>query len=560
MAKSRFRAAVVQTLAALGDLEHNIGLLQQYTKEAVQQGAELVVFPECMNTGYLFDSLEHCRALAEPLTGSYVSAMQQLCLEYGIHLASGMTELDPDSGQVFNSGILLDDQGQVAIHYQKQFLATHDQNWFEVGVKGSPVADTALGRLGLLICFDGRIPEIARCLTLQGAEVIVDMANFFKLDQADLWGPARAYENGIWLVAATKSGVERSIYYPGGSMIVAPSGQVMVRIPDDTHAVATTEIDCRASAQKTWHGLGDKVQDRRPGSYTTLVKPFAETRLAAWLTQPLIPDQATVKIAAIQSHATSKTGSWGETLQQLEHAAKLGIQLMVLPAHCTHSTWTLTAADAEAQADRTDSYQEQVSAIAVKYGCMIVLPLVQRIASQLMYTAVLIGATGSVIGQYQQVHLDPESRDWAKPGNMLSIVETELGRVGILLGYDGLFPEAARVLALEGADIITWSCAWQHQFERELLSVPKAEDNRVYVVCANRHDCPYPGGSVVIPPTGFPHWDVNVSAPVNRIPGAVMPMYANLALSRQKRIIPNVDVIRNRLVETYAPLVAEDTI
>jgi len=88
-----------------------------------------------------------------------------------------------------------------------------------------------------VICFDGRIPEIARSLALQGAEIIVDMANFFAMDQADMWGPARSYENGVWLVAATKAGYERSIYYPGGSMIVDPKGRVVAKMPDDRHGV-----------------------------------------------------------------------------------------------------------------------------------------------------------------------------------------------------------------------------------------------------------------------------------------------------------------------------------
>ena len=57
---------------------------------------------------------------------------------------------------------MLDRKGEVAIHYHKQFLATHDQNWFAFGERGCPVVDTDLGRIGLLICFDGRIPEIAR--------------------------------------------------------------------------------------------------------------------------------------------------------------------------------------------------------------------------------------------------------------------------------------------------------------------------------------------------------------------------------------------------------------
>ena len=126
----------------------------------------------------------------------------------------------------------------------------------------------------------------------------------------------------------------------------------------------------------------------------------------------------------------------------------------------------------------------------------------------------------------------------------------------MMLGYDGLFPESARILTLLGADIITWSCAWRHRYERDLLAVPKAEDNRVFVVCANRTDCPYPGGSLVIAPTGFPHWDVNVSAPPVMRHGAVMPGFINLALARQKSMIPKVDMVRNRLVHTYGPLVA----
>ena len=76
MKKKRFRAAAAQTLARLGDIEHNIGLATQLVNDALRQGAELVVLPECMDTGYLFDSAAHCRALAERVPdGPFVSAI-----------------------------------------------------------------------------------------------------------------------------------------------------------------------------------------------------------------------------------------------------------------------------------------------------------------------------------------------------------------------------------------------------------------------------------------------------------------------------------------------------
>src|SRR5215471_19348641 len=305
MQKKRFRAAAAQTLARLGDIRHNIELSRQLVNEAVRQGAELVVLPECMNTGYLFDSADHCRALAESVPdGPFVAAMSALAREHGIFVASGITEWDPARGRIFNSGIMLDRKGEVAIHYHKQFLATHDQNWFCFGERGCPVVDTDLGRIGLLICFDGRIPEIARSLALQGAEILVDMANFFAMDQADMWGPARAYENGVWLVAATKAGHERSIYYPGGSMIVEPTGRVVAKMPYDRHGIIVADVFPEQARDKSIYACNDKFADRRPLTYPILVEEYRDTPVSKTAHEPIVPARATSKVAAIQIHVS----------------------------------------------------------------------------------------------------------------------------------------------------------------------------------------------------------------------------------------------------------------
>jgi predicted amidohydrolase len=544
-----FKAAVVQTIAEIGNLDHNIGLLQKYTQEASRQGAELVVFPECMNTGYLFDSADHCASLAETITGRYVKAMAELCQKYDIFIASGFTEKDETTGKIYNSALLLDKSGNLILHYQKQFLATHDFNWFEVGIKGSPVIDTEIGRIGLLICFDGRIPEIARCLALEGADIILDMANFFAMDQADMWVPARAFENGVWIVAATKAGVERSIYYPGGSMIVAPTGQVAARIPQDLHGVVTSQITIQAASRK-------KLAGRRPELYQRLVTPFDGTPVAAYLKQSIVPELETTKVAAVQVHQTEDEDSLDYAFEMIDHTAKLGVKLIALPLYFGLSTWSPTYQDAIAESANTEQHISRVGKITKKYSCAVVLPIIEKVDSVLSSSAVLVGPSGEVEGQYRQTHLNSRSAAWAKSGDDFPVFETEFGRIGILLGDDGLYPESARILALNGADIIVWCSAWKQSFERDLLAVTKAEDNRVFVVCANRTDCPYPGGSFVIPPNGFPDWDVNTSSPRNLRFGAVMPTYANLALSRQKRMIPKVDMLRNRIVDTYTPLVS----
>jgi predicted amidohydrolase len=151
--------------------------------------------------------------------------------------------------------------------------------------------------------------------------------------------------------------------------------------------------------------------------------------------------------------------------------------------------------------------------------------------------------------------LTAEEREWGRAGDSYPVFETPFGRIGIMSGYDALFPETSRCLAVAAADIVLWPAAMREPFERELIAVPRAADNRVALVIANRLDSPYPGGSMVVPPTGFPLWDVNQVVPRSFIMGAVMPMYIDLAVCRQKQMIPKVDMFANRLTKTYSALV-----
>lgn len=560
MTKRRFRAAAVQTLARLGDYDYNIALATRFVDSAVRQGAELIVFPECMDTGYLFDSPEHCRTLAETVTdGPFVKALSALAKKHSVYIASGITEWDPAKSKIFNSGIMFGRQGEIVCHYHKQFLATHDQNWFSFGERGCPVVDTDLGRIGLLICFDGRIPEIFRSMTMQGAEVIVDMANFFAMDQADMWGPARAYENGIWLVAATKAGYERSIYYPGGSMIVDPNGRVLSKVPYDTHGMAIADVDPDMAADKSIYASNDKIADRRPETYGIMALPYKNTPVCGLADAPLVPSKSVTKVAAVQIHVTDGCPA-ADVLDMIDHAAKLGAKVLVLPEYAFCPFAIPSAKEAAMLADATAGILQSVSAIAGKYECLVAVPSVERSARGLHVTTFLIGAdgheVGHEVGRYRKTHLTAEERGWAKAGSEYPVFDTRFGRIGVMSGYDGVFPETSRCLAIAAADIILWPASLREAFERELLAIPRAEDNRVAVVLANRIDSPYPGGSVVIPPTGFPMWDINIAAPRVLKLGAVMPKHIDLAVCRQKQMIPRVDMFANRLVETYLPIIA----
>jgi predicted amidohydrolase len=362
----------------------------------------------------------------------------------------------------------------------------------------------------------------------------------------------------VWFVAATKAGVERSIYYPGGSMIVSPTGEVKGRMPYDEHGVVTAEIDLGEARQKQWPtGAGDRFADRRPSAYGLLAIPFDGGEADRRLAEPLVPERALAKVAAVQAHATAMMpDGGGYALEMAAHAGKLGVDVIVLPLHMSSPTWCPDAVEAAAVAERASFAIARAARVAQDYGAIVVLPLLERDGAVIHSTAVVIGTDGDVIGRQRQVHIEDSMRAFCKAGSEFTVFDTTYGRIGVVLGYDGLFPESTRALALAGADIIAWPCAWRHPRERSLFAVTKAEDNRVYVVCANRTDAPYPGGSFVVSPSGFPHWDVERVAPSVTRHGAVMPTHANLALSRQKLMIPRVDMLRNRVTGTYGPIVA----
>ncbi len=164
------------------------------------------------------------------------------------------------------------------------------------------------------------------------------------------------------------------------------------------------------------------------------------------------------------------------------------------------------------------------------YRCYTLVSHVERTDDALCPTALLVGPRRRIVGRYRKVHLTVEERAWATAGADLPVFETEYGRLGVMLGYDGVFPETARCLALAGADSILWPARLREPFERQWLAVTRAADNRCSVVLANRLDCP--------------------------APGAVMPAFLDLAAARQKQMIPKVHMLAHRLVATYGPLLA----
>lgn len=127
---------------------------------------------------------------------------------------------------------------------------------------------------------------------------------------------------------------------------------------------------------------------------------------------------------------------------------------------------------------------------AEEFGVYIAAGLVakERVESILYDAAVLVGPDGELLGQYNKVHLRGEERLAFRPGFRYTIWETEFGLVGVMLGWDLAFPEVARSLALEGADLLLVAANWEkpHADEWRTYLRARAYENTLFVAAANR--------------------------------------------------------------------------
>ncbi len=153
----------------------------------------------------------------------------------------------------------------------------------------------------------------------------------------------------------------------------------------------------------------------------------------------------------------------------------------------------------EALGERAERYQTHIAfGMAAKH----------KVESVVYDAAVLIGPEAQVLGQYVKVHLKPEERPIFRGGMRLPVFETTFGRVGLMIGWDLAFPEAARTLALEGAELIALCANWEAQAMEEwrTLVSARAYENQIFVAAANRigdeYTYAFGGESMIAGPRG----------------------------------------------------------
>jgi predicted amidohydrolase len=273
--RSSIRVAVVQSAPKLGDVERNTAGCLTEMRRAAAAGCDLVVFPECALSGYMFADARAARQCAGPVPGPSTDVIAAECGRSGLHCVLGLLETRGEL--LHNTAVLIGPDGLVG-RYRKSHIACIGADCFTVpGDEPYTVHETPIGRIGLQVCYDWRFPEITRVLALRGAEVIVHPTNSPApaRELAEFITRARAAENAVFFVTANRCGRERETSFFGWSQVVDPDGRRIAEAgAEETVIIAELNLALARNKTKQPHGGGYKVSlfgDRRPDLYVPLV-------------------------------------------------------------------------------------------------------------------------------------------------------------------------------------------------------------------------------------------------------------------------------------------------
>jgi predicted amidohydrolase len=528
------RVACAQLVARdLNDHEHALEEALSAVAEAAAMGADLVVLPECTYPAYV---------LADPVTDVSVrpdSEVEQVfgaaAAERGLWLAVGLAQSwRPGARDARNAALLFGPDGTVHLRTAKRLLWDFDGRWFTPGGRVDPVAwlrpaGSDASSIGMLVCADARMPEIARSLAVGGASIILDPTAWVATGretaslqnlQPEYLMSVRALENGVWIAAADKVGMERgAVVYAGQSCVIAPDGSVAAMASSDEPEIVMADVDLAAAT-------GPPVS-RRPKLYGAIADGGAGSEAAIRVATPVVAAGSVVRVGLLQSRSSMDAAALRARFTDLGAVARalgLGIVACVVTAD-THEAASL--------ARSVSADLDALSAVAVADE-----------GGRIRELHVSAGGTVSTAGRTHGSAADP--------GGSLAARTSDVGtlRVGAIVGPEGLVPEVSRIVTLQGAELLLWVADADTPRALEVARV-RAVENRVWVglIAAARSsseiDEPL---SAVIDPDG------RVVAIGLRGRDQLVAGVVNVATARLKQMAPGTDILKGRQPETYSIL------
>ena len=535
----RLRVALLQ-LPAFDLVDHELAWeeLLRRIDEAGERAPDLVVTPEASYPAYFLHSRQRYDATDLLADDEVLATLSERAARYRCHLAIGLVLSAGRRGQsdaLENVVVVFGPDGTELARYAKRFLWHFDRQWFTPG-DDPPLVELQLSEssdrglpAGLMICADGRLPELAREAGAAQARLLIEPtawvssgrdASALSNPQADYLLPARAIEQGAWVIAADKVGVEAgSIVYAGRSGIIDPTGAWVIQAPSDRPGMVLHTIDLAAAPGPAveWRpAIGDAYLEPGPSRVTELAR------------EPLIIEDAAARVAVVALAVSPSAVELMELARELVLvAAGQDAALTLLP----------DLAGDEQHAPTQEELLPLLQSLAAEGNLLLAVTLAER-TNEATYKTLYLLDRGEVIAAHRQTHLTvPEQQAGYSAGDRPSpVIETMVGHVGLIAASEGLVPELAGALKRQGAELLLWSSAESTPAPLTLFARTRALEQSCYVLGASGSGG---GGAVIAAPGG--------GLLAEALEGETMVVSAdiNRAFARWNDVAPGTSAIRD---------------
>ncbi len=255
----KFQAACVQFDIKREELERNLNFVISSLQKLSEEEVKLVVLPELWAAKFDKEKAEKLWDFSQVA----LNEVSSLSKKYEMVIAGSLIE--KEGSDYFNTAYVVDALGNEIARYRKVhlFSMAGEDTYFKSGTE-KVVVDTEVGKLGVIICYDLRFPELARGLALNGAEILVVPAQWPKA-RIEHWRTlvlARAIENQSFVVACNRTGLDKKEEYPGHSLIIDPWGAILSKGGEEEgFIIAEIDLDRLKSVRLTMKCFDDRKPD-----------------------------------------------------------------------------------------------------------------------------------------------------------------------------------------------------------------------------------------------------------------------------------------------------------
>jgi len=252
-----------------------------FIEQAGEQGVQILCLQEIFNTPYFCTGQDAAwYASAETVPGPTTERMSVYAKKYNMVMIVPVYEME-QSGVYYNTAAVIDADGTYLGKYRKTHIPQTGGFWekffFKPGNLGYPVFETKYAKVGVYICYDRHFPEGARCLGLNGAEIVYNPSATTVGQSQYLWKieqPAHAVANAYFMGCINRVGTEKpwnlGRFY-GTSYFVNPLGEIIATASEDKDELLVSEFDLDLITQV--RGKWQFYRDRRPEMYDEIVEP-----------------------------------------------------------------------------------------------------------------------------------------------------------------------------------------------------------------------------------------------------------------------------------------------